>query len=803
MNGLSLKTKMSAAVSILVAALLSIPALISLSYFEREFKATISAQQFTLVTAIAGEMDDKIQAAQAELTAVAGTITPDIYADPARAQRFIAGRPDTLAMFDNGVVLFSSTGKLIAGNGVDREMLGRDYSYRDYFRKTMAARKPHISAPFFSAHRLRRPIVMFTAPIFNEKGEITAILGGSLNLLKENFLGKIAGTRLGERGYLYLYDTSRTLIVHPVRERILKRDVPPGANRLFDKAIAGFEGAGETVTSRGLATISSFKRLKTTDWILAANFPRSEAYAPVYRATRYLLIALAGVIIVSILIVWFFMGYLIAPLSTLTSHVRTITGKEGARAPLSIRRNDEIGVLAEAYNRMLAVVDAQQKALREQKEFSENLLQDCAVPTFVLDNRHRVIIWNHALEELTGVRASQMIGSDDPWKPFYESKRPVLADLVIDGNLDDAQRHYGVYAQSILIPDGLQAEGWYPGLNGRDRYMFFDAAPIRNNEGKIIAAIETLQDITERKRGEEELQTSEERFRRLVELSPDGIALLVEGKFAFLNPAGMGLLGIYEDERLLGRPMAELVCPECRPIFEEQTRYVIESGAPSPWVDECLIRSDGSMLDVEVAGGPFSYLGEPALQVIFRDISERKEAKRRLEQLAHFDSLTGLPNRVLFFDRLNQVVAEAERYGHGMALLFLDLDRFKAINDTLGHDAGDMVLTETAKRLRECVRTCDTVARMGGDEFTVILSQIGEERDAAAIAERIVDALSAPFRLAGETVFIGVSIGISVLATNGCDTDLLLKNADTAMYVVKEKGRNGYMFHAEAEQQAA
>lgn len=803
MNGLSLKTKMSAAVSILVAALLTIPALISLSYFERQFKATISAQQFTLVTAIAGEIDDKILAAQAELTAVAGTITPDIYTDPARARRFIAGRPDTLAMFDNGVVLFSSTGKLIAGSSMDRELLGRDFSYRDYFKKTMAARKPHISAPFFSAHRHRRPIVMFTAPIFNEKGELTAILGGSLNLLKENFLGKISGTRLGERGYLYLYDTSRALIVHPVRERILKRDVPPGANRLFDKAIAGFEGAGETVTSRGLATISSFKRLKTTDWILAANFPRSEAYAPVYRATRYLLIALAGVIIVSILIVWFFMGYLIAPLSTLTSHVRTITGKEGTRAPLSIRRNDEIGVLAEAYNRMLAVVDAQQKALREQKEFSENLLQDCAVPTFVLDNRHRVIIWNQALEELTGVRAAQMIGSDDPWKPFYESKRPVLADLVIDGNLEDAQRHYGVYAQSILIPDGLQAEGWYPGLNGRDRYMFFDAAPIRNNEGKIIAAIETLQDITERKRAEEELQTSEERFRRLVELSPDGIALLVEGKFAFLNPAGMGLLGIYEDEQLLGRPMAELVCPDCRTIFEEQTRYVIESGAPSPWVDECLIRSDGSMLDVEVAGGPFSYLGEPALQVIFRDISERKEAKRRLEQLAHFDSLTGLPNRVLFFDRLNQAVAEAERYGHGMALLFLDLDRFKAINDTLGHDAGDMVLTETAKRLRDCVRTCDTVARMGGDEFTVILGQIEEEKDAAAIAERIVAALSAPFRVGRESVFIGVSIGISVLRHGGCDTDLLLKNADTAMYVVKEKGRNGYMFHGEAEQQAA
>jgi diguanylate cyclase (GGDEF)-like protein/PAS domain S-box-containing protein len=299
------------------------------------------------------------------------------------------------------------------------------------------------------------------------------------------------------------------------------------------------------------------------------------------------------------------------------------------------------------------------------------------------------------------------------------------------------------------------------------------------------------------------LQRSEERYRRLVELSPDGIALLVDGKFAFLNPAGMELLGIYEQKELLGRAMVDLIHPDYRTIFAAQAHCVVESGTPSPWVEERFIRCDGSEIDVEVAGGPFTYLGEPALQVIFRDISERKQAKQRLEQLAHFDPLTGLPNRALFFDRLQLAVAEAQRYGQQMALLFLDLDRFKAINDTLGHDAGDMVLAETARRLKECVRECDTVARMGGDEFTIILGRITDETDATAVAERIIDSLAAPYNPGRETCHLGVSIGISVYPTAGTDVDALLKQADISMYRVKELGRNGYLLHAEMEQAAA
>ncbi len=146
------------------------------------------------------------------------------------------------------------------------------------------------------------------------------------------------------------------------------------------------------------------------------------------------------------------------------------------------------------------------KALQEQMDCVERLIQSCAVPTFVIDSRHRVILWNRACEALTGMKAAEVIGTFDLGKVFYGYERPILADFVIDGNIEEVRGNYEVHTNSLLIPDGLQAERWYTDRDGRERYIVFDAAPIRNSHGETIAAVETLQDITDRKRAEEKLQ---------------------------------------------------------------------------------------------------------------------------------------------------------------------------------------------------------------------------------------------------------------------------------------------------------
>ncbi|KJU86649.1 PAS/PAC and GAF sensor-containing diguanylate cyclase/phosphodiesterase [Candidatus Magnetobacterium bavaricum] len=175
-------------------------------------------------------------------------------------------------------------------------------------------------------------------------------------------------------------------------------------------------------------------------------------------------------------------------------------------------------------------------------------------------------------------------------------------------------------------------------------------------------------------------------------------------------------------------------------------------------------------------------------------ITEKKEAEERLKYIAHFDVLTGLPNRMLFFDRLEQAIVQAKRYSYLVALLYVDLNRFKHINDTYGHQIGDLVLRESAKRLCSCMRDADTVARIGGDEFNVILSRVGEKNDVQHIAEKIIAAMNRPFYFDGIECFIGVSIGISLYPHDARDTDMLIKKADSVMYQVKALGRSDFMF---------
>jgi len=289
---------------------------------------------------------------------------------------------------------------------------------------------------------------------------------------------------------------------------------------------------------------------------------------------------------------------------------------------------------------------------------------------------------------------------------------------------------------------------------------------------------------------------SEERYRWLVELSPDGIAIHADGRFVFVNPAGAGFLGATDTEQLIGTPVLNIIHPDYRNMVGERMRAMDRQGSGVPWLEEKFVRLDGREIDVEVAGVSFTYQGKPAVQVIFRDITERKVAEERLERLALYDTLTGLPNRTLFFDRMSQFLTLAKRNKYTLAVLSLDLDRFKAINDTLGSEVGDLLLAEAARRMLSCFRRSDTVARMSGDEFTVICGRIAEPGDAAIVAQKIVACLSEPFHLKGHECRIGASIGISIFPRDGDDGETLVKKADSAMYRVKESGQGGCVFYS-------
>ncbi|HEY7862367.1 MAG TPA: sensor domain-containing diguanylate cyclase, partial [Thermoanaerobaculia bacterium] len=214
----------------------------------------------------------------------------------------------------------------------------------------------------------------------------------------------------------------------------------------------------------------------------------------------------------------------------------------------------------------------------------------------------------------------------------------------------------------------------------------------------------------------------------------------------------------------------------------------------------CLQRKDGSLVWVLENGslveGPDGELSVIEGTVI--DISERKRAEEQVRHLAFHDALTSLPNRLLFTDRLTLALAHARRSGTRLAVMFLDLDRFKIINDSLGHSVGDDLLRRVGERLEACVRQADTVARLGGDEFTILVPGLLYDDDAARVASKILESIREPFQIGGRDLFLTTSIGVSLYPSDGEDAEALVRSADTAMYRAKEQGRDNYQLYAPA-----
>lgn len=359
----SITFRMTMAVCAFVILFLSLLATLTLVYFRHELKRTISDQQNTLLTVISQDIDRKIDSARKAIVAVSGEVSPDIVNDPDAAQRFLDGRAGTRVTFDNGLYLLSRDGKIIAESPYLPGRRGRDISFREFYKKTVSTVKPVVSAPFISTHTPGAPSVIFTAPVRDRDGTLIAIVGGGLNLLQDNFLGKLSDTRIAQSGYIYLFASDRTLIIHPDRSRIMARDVPPGANKLFDRAMAGFNGSAENVNSRGLRALTSFQHLKTTDWIVGANYPLSEAYEPIRRAVKYCIGAILVSAILTFLVIRRIMGRYTDALVLFASHVREISSKKGADRLFRIDSRDEIGLLVKTFNTMIQDHDVKSEGL--------------------------------------------------------------------------------------------------------------------------------------------------------------------------------------------------------------------------------------------------------------------------------------------------------------------------------------------------------------------------------------------------------------------------------------------------------
>jgi len=410
-------------------------------------------------------------------------------------------------------------------------------------------------------------------------------------------------------------------------------------------------------------------------------------------------------------------------------------------------------------------------------------LEATADGILVVDEKGRIVSYNQKLAEMWQVDRELLEAGDD--RRAMESILEQLKDpAAFMGKVEE------LYAQ--------------PDAESRDLIEFQDGRHYErvSRPQKILGAsvgrVWSFRDVTERKRAEDALRTSETRYRTLFERNLAGVyRTTLGGRILDCNEAFARIFGYESRAEMLRQPAWDFyLTPEDRnaALGQLRERRFLEN------YEQCLRKRDGSFVwvieNATLVPDPEGNFTHTEGTII--DITERKRAEEQVRHLAFHDALTGLPNRLLFNDRLTVSILQSHRSKSRLAILFLDLDRFKVINDSLGHSIGDALLREVSERLGKCVREGDTVARLGGDEFIVLVPGLGHDEDGAKVAQKILAVVRQPFFADGHELFLTTSVGVAVYPADGESAEILVRNADTAMYRAKEQGRDNYQLYTPA-----
>lgn len=417
---------------------------------------------------------------------------------------------------------------------------------------------------------------------------------------------------------------------------------------------------------------------------------------------------------------------------------------------------------------------------RESNERLRAVIQAAPLAIIARDLDGVIRMWNPAAERMFGWPEAEVLETKMSMVPpelreqARELRERSLAGETI-GNVETRRLHRDGQAIDVAL----------------------SVAPIYGAEERVIGVMATLSDITRRKQAEQALRESEANLRLAMDAAQMGMWYWECDTDRFVHSDGLHLLfgGAADDPLFDYRVLREKMHGEDRELFDATLRHAIKEGADFQ-VDYRVVWPDGTTHWLTNRGQVHRGSDGHAHRVIgvAMDITDRKLAEQRIAHMAHHDALTGLPNRVLLRDRIEQAIAQAHRNAAQLAVLFLDLDRFKTINDSLGHELGDRLLQSVASRILVCVREGDTVSRVGGDEFVIVIPGIASSSDASAVASKILEVLAAAFHLGGNDLHVSASIGISLYPADGADADTLMRNADTAMYHAKDAGRGNFQF---------
>jgi diguanylate cyclase (GGDEF)-like protein/PAS domain S-box-containing protein len=592
---------------------------------------------------------------------------------------------------------------------------------------------------------LRMPVYRRAMPVATVEQRRAAFLGVVSSAIRvDDLVGSLLGRQLGSEFDLVIRDLG-----------FLGASAPAESALVFDSGRAfGFTAVQEG----GGAVLTQMKSLDVAGRTWQLNFSAPAAPA---RGTGGLLppvILMAG-LIASLLLFWLVLMLSLARERALKLAEQTTAARSA-------------------------------EGLREQLAFIQQLIEAVPQPIFFKDAEGRYLGVNKAWERFFGIPREQFIG-----KSVFE---------LYPHDQDLARRHHAKDQDLFSSPGSQSYEAAIVAADGRVHHTIYNKATFNRSDGAVAGLIGTITDVTGLKEAEAALREGEARFRDLTELSSDWY-WEQDADFRFTQMSSKVREFSLDAEEHIGRARWEM--PIIGVTEEQWLAHKALLAAHHPFEDFVYQRYDanGMLRTIRASGRPIfdEQGGFKGYRGTGKDITEQKLAEERIRHMAHHDSLTGLPNRALLHDRIGQAIVQAQRNPRVFALLFIDLDRFKTVNDSLGHQVGDRLLQTVAERLMACTRGSDTIARIGGDEFVVVLSDLNQPEDARHVAQKVLDTLSAPVLIDTHELRVTPSVGICAYPYDGEDVETLMRNADTAMYHAKQMGRNNFQFFTQAMNDAA
>jgi diguanylate cyclase (GGDEF)-like protein/PAS domain S-box-containing protein len=648
-------------------------------------------------------------------------------------------------------------------------------------RKVFETGKPVISDVYLGGV-LHRPVISIDVPVWRD-GKVAYAL--SAGILPER-LGKIlTEQRTPPERVVAIFDTKGAIVArtHEPEKYVGQK----GALPLLDQLRRTNEGVLEIVTLEGIPVYSIFSKSPISGWSVAIGVPRSTVTAELLHSLAWVSWVVIALLLSGFGLAWYFGGSISRSVRALASSGAALPPLEKVTfIPMSFKEAEEVAIaLSRHRDRLEHLVEQRTHELEKSKAYladRERFIRAVTdnLPGLVAywDTDLRCRFANKRYIEWFNKTPEQMMGTH-------------IRDLLGEGLFQRNEPHL----RRALNGEQQIFERTLTKTSGEVRFTWASYIPDIDNNGTVVGIFVLVSDVTELKRAEEEQRIAATAFEsQEAMIITDANSVILRVNHAFTEITG------YSYDEIVGKTPAILKSDLQSPDFYEAMWNEIQRSGS--WQGELSDRrKNGTVFPVWITITAVKDADGAVTHYVctLTDITLRKAAEEETKRMAFFDSLTGLPNRRLMLDRLRHIMATSSRTGREGALMFIDLDKFKLINDSLGHDIGDLLLQQVAERLSSCVREGDTVARLGGDEFVVIMEDLNEDpliatSQAKTLGEKILAKLDQPYDLAGHVLSSTPSIGVTLFSDHKNSSDELLKQADIAMYQAKAEGRNALRF---------